>query len=60
MRTAGSDLDRIDAELKVASLLLDGARRKFRSRPSEQNAQALERARDDVDRLLDHRLLACR
>lgn len=58
MRTSSPDRGFIDAELKIAALFLDGARQKYRRSPSPENAQALERARADIDRLLDHRLLA--
>jgi hypothetical protein len=58
MRTANPDLGFIDAELRSASLFLDGARRSHRRRASAENARALERAWADIDRLLDHRLLA--
>lgn len=58
MRTANPDLAVIDTELKISVLFLDGARRKFGSNPTADNARALERARADIDRLLDHRLAA--
>jgi hypothetical protein len=58
MRTASPDAGFIDAELKIAALFLLGARRKFGQDPTEANARSLERARADIDGLLDHRLLA--
>jgi hypothetical protein len=60
MRTANPDLGFIDAELKIAVLLLDGARRTHGRSPSAENTRALERAWDEIDRLLDHRLLVSR
>jgi hypothetical protein len=60
MRSASPDLEFIDAELRLSAVLLDGVRRKHRVQPSADNARALERARDEIDRLLDHRLAARR
>jgi hypothetical protein len=58
MRTASPDLGFIDAELKLSAVLLDGVRRKYGADPSADNARRLERVREDIDRLLDHRLVA--
>ncbi|WP_448627552.1 hypothetical protein [Geodermatophilus sp. URMC 64] len=56
MGTASADLGLIDAELKIAALLLDGARTRYREDPCQETRAKVERAQDDVDRLLDRRL----
>jgi hypothetical protein len=58
MRTASPDPGFIDAKLTISALFLDGARRKYGKNPTEDNARAIERARADIDRLLDQRLAA--
>ena len=58
MTTVQPDLGLIDSELRAAARFLDSARRTYRATPSEANARTLERARADIDRLLDHRLAA--
>ena len=57
MRTGNPDVGFIDAELKIAAMFLEGARGAHDRSPSAENARSLERARAEVDRLLDHRLL---
>jgi hypothetical protein len=60
MSTIVSPLDRIDADIAMASVALGVARSSFARCPSSENARVLDRAAAAVDRLLDERLAAGR
>ncbi len=55
-----SPLDRIDADISMASVALGFARAAFARCPSAENARVLDQAVAAVDRLLDERLAAGR
>ncbi|MGY1810811.1 hypothetical protein ACI8AF_25880 [Blastococcus sp. SYSU D00669] len=60
MRTVERELVLIDAQLAVSTHPLAGARRRFAAEPSTANARLVERAREELDLLLDQRLLTRR
>ncbi len=56
MSTTISPLERIDADISIASIALGVARTSFARCPSSENARVLDGAVAAVDRLLDERL----